>query len=643
MNSFGKNLALWIIIGLLLVALFNLFQSSTTRTPQNSLAYSELINDVNKGLVKEVTIQGSNISSKFADGRSYSTYAPNDPQLVGRLIDKGVQIHATPNDDNVPSLFGILISWFPMLLLIGVWIFFMRQMQGGGGRAMGFGKSRARLLTEKVGRITFDDVAGIDEAKQELEEIVEYLKDPQKFQRLGGKIPKGVLLVGPPGTGKTLLARAIAGEANVPFFTISGSDFVEMFVGVGASRVRDMFEQGKKNAPCIIFIDEIDAVGRHRGAGLGGGNDEREQTLNQLLVEMDGFEANEGVILIAATNRPDVLDPALLRPGRFDRQVVVPNPDVVGREKILKVHMRKVPLASDVDPRIIARGTPGFSGADLANLVNEAALMAARKGKRSVTMNEFEQAKDKVMMGAERRSMVMTEDEKKLTAYHEGGHALVMLYAEGHEPLHKVTIIPRGRALGVTMFLPERDKYSQSRMELEAMLASLFGGRVAEELIFGPEKVTTGASDDIRRATNLARRMVTEFGFSDKLGPLRYSDNEEEVFLGHSVAQRKNVSDATAKVIDEEIRRIIEQGEAKARDILTEHLNDLHALAKGLLEFETLSADEIRKIIRGEKIVRDTGGPAETPPAPAPGRRSSVPPAGQKPAGGFEPEPQPGS
>ncbi len=643
MNSFGKNLALWIIIGLLLVALFNLFQSSTTRTPQNSLAYSELINDVNKGLVKDVTIQGNNISSKFADGRTYSTYAPNDPQLVGRLIDKGVQIHATPNDDNVPSLFGILISWFPMLLLIGVWIFFMRQMQGGGGRAMGFGKSRARLLTEKVGRITFDDVAGIDEAKQELEEIVEYLKDPQKFQRLGGKIPKGVLLVGPPGTGKTLLARAIAGEANVPFFTISGSDFVEMFVGVGASRVRDMFEQGKKNAPCIIFIDEIDAVGRHRGAGLGGGNDEREQTLNQLLVEMDGFEANEGVILIAATNRPDVLDPALLRPGRFDRQVVVPNPDVVGREKILKVHMRKVPLASDVDPRIIARGTPGFSGADLANLVNEAALMAARKGKRSVTMAEFEQAKDKVMMGAERRSMVMTEDEKKLTAYHEGGHALVMLYAEGHEPLHKVTIIPRGRALGVTMFLPERDKYSQSRMELEAMLASLFGGRVAEELIFGPAKVTTGASDDIRRATNLARRMVTEFGFSDKLGPLRYSDNEEEVFLGHSVAQRKNVSDATAKVIDEEIRRIIEEGEAKARGILTEHLEDLHALAKGLLEFETLSADEIRKIIRGEKIVRDTGGPVETPPAPAPGRRSSVPPAGQKPAGGFEPEPQPGS
>jgi cell division protease FtsH len=644
-NSFGKNLALWIIIGLLLVALFNLFQSSATRGPQNSLAYSEFVNDVNRGQVREITMQGNTITGKFSDGRAFSTYSPNDPNLVARLIDRGVLIHAAPAEESVPSLFGILISWFPMLLLIGVWIFFMRQMQGGGGRAMGFGKSRARLLTEKVGRITFDDVAGIDEAKQELEEIVEYLKDPQKFQRLGGKIPKGVLLVGPPGTGKTLLARAIAGEANVPFFTISGSDFVEMFVGVGASRVRDMFEQGKKNAPCIIFIDEIDAVGRHRGAGLGGGNDEREQTLNQLLVEMDGFEANEGVILIAATNRPDVLDPALLRPGRFDRQVVVPNPDVVGREKILKVHMRKVPLASDVDPRIIARGTPGFSGADLANLVNEAALMAARKGKRSVTMSEFEMAKDKVMMGAERRSMVMTEDEKKLTAYHEGGHALVMLYAEGHEPLHKVTIIPRGRALGVTMFLPERDKYSQSKLELEAMITSLFGGRVAEELIFGTERVTTGAADDIRRATNLARRMVTEFGFSERLGPLRYSENEEEVFLGHSVTQRKNVSDATAKAIDEEIRRIVESGEQRARAILTQHLDELHALAKGLLEFETLSVDEVRRVIRGEKIVRDTGGPVEdvsrTPP---PRGRSSVPPAGRdKPAGGFEPEPQPGA
>jgi cell division protease FtsH len=640
-NNFGKNLALWIVIGLLLVALFNLFQTSSSRGPQSTLAFSDFLNDVNRGQVADVTIQGNNISGHFTDSRAFTTYTPNDPNLVSRLTEKNVRITAAPVDENVPSLFGVLISWFPMLLLIGVWIFFMRQMQGGGGRAMGFGKSRARLLTEKVGRITFEDVAGIDEAKQELEEIVEYLKDPQKFQRLGGKIPKGVLLVGPPGTGKTLLARAIAGEANVPFFTISGSDFVEMFVGVGASRVRDMFEQGKKNAPCIIFIDEIDAVGRHRGAGLGGGNDEREQTLNQLLVEMDGFEANEGVILIAATNRPDVLDPALLRPGRFDRQVVVPNPDVVGREKILKVHMRKVPLASDVDARIIARGTPGFSGADLANLVNEAALMAARKGKRSVSMSEFEHAKDKVMMGAERRSMVMTEDEKKLTAYHEAGHALCMLYAEGHEPLHKVTIIPRGRALGITMFLPERDKYSQSKQELEAMIASLFGGRTAEELIFGPAKVTTGAADDIRRATNLARRMVTEFGFSEKLGPLRYSENEEEVFLGHSVTQRKNVSDATARVIDEEIRRIVDEGEQAAREILTTRLDELHALAKGLLEYETLSADEIRRVIKGERIVR--GSPAAAPAADEarPGRRSSVPPSGRP--SGLEPEPQPGA
>ena len=645
MNNFGKNLALWIVIGLLLVALFNLFQTSSNRGPQSTLAFSDFATDINRGQVTDVTIQGNNITGHFTDGRAFTTYSPSDPGLVTRLMDKGVRITAAPLDENVPSLFGILVSWFPMLLLIGVWIFFMRQMQGGGGRAMGFGKSRARLLTEKVGRITFEDVAGIDEAKQELEEIVEYLKDPQKFQRLGGKIPKGVLLVGPPGTGKTLLARAIAGEANVPFFTISGSDFVEMFVGVGASRVRDMFEQGKKNAPCIIFIDEIDAVGRHRGAGLGGGNDEREQTLNQLLVEMDGFEANEGVILIAATNRPDVLDPALLRPGRFDRQVVVPNPDVLGREKILKVHMRKVPLSSDVDPKVIARGTPGFSGADLANLVNEAALMAARRGKRSVAMLEFEQAKDKVMMGAERRSMVMTEDEKRLTAYHEAGHALCMLYAEGHEPLHKVTIIPRGRALGITMFLPERDKYSQSKLEIKAMLASLFGGRVSEELIFGPEHVTTGAADDIRRATGLARRMVTEFGFSEKLGPLRYSDNEEEVFLGHSVTQRKNVSDATAKVIDDEIRRIVEEGEHTARAILTSHLDELHALALGLLEYETLSSDEIRRLIKGERIVRETStgsGPSAEEPRPGPGRRSSVPPSGRPSGIGPEPEPQPG-
>ena len=565
--NFTKNLALWVTIAVILVVLFNLFQGAAPRGPETTLGYSDFLQQVDQKNIDTVTIQGPNITGRKKDGSAFTTYAPSDPNLVTKLTANGVRFSAAPVDDNMHPLLNILISWFPMLLLIGVWIFFMRQMQSGGGKAMGFGKSRARLLTEKVGRVTFDDVAGIEEAKQELQEIVEFLKDPQKFQRLGGKIPKGVLLVGPPGTGKTLLARAIAGEANVPFFTISGSDFVEMFVGVGASRVRDMFEQGKKNAPCIIFIDEIDAVGRHRGAGLGGGNDEREQTLNQLLVEMDGFEANEGVILVAATNRPDVLDPALLRPGRFDRQVVVPNPDILGREQILKVHMRKVPLAPDVDAKIIARGTPGFSGADLANLVNEAALMAARVGRRVVTMAEFESAKDKVMMGAERRSMVMTDEDKKLTAFHEAGHALVMLHAKGHEPLHKVTIIPRGRALGVTMWLPERDKYSVSKIELEAKLASMFGGRVAEELIFGVESITTGASDDIRQATNLARRMVTEFGFSDKLGPLRYSENEEEVFLGHSVTQRKNVSDATAKVIDDEIRRLVEEGEANARRI----------------------------------------------------------------------------
>ncbi|WP_119460238.1 ATP-dependent zinc metalloprotease FtsH [Rhodospirillaceae bacterium SYSU D60014] len=642
--NFTKNFALWIIIALLLIALFNLFEGSPGRGPQSQMAYSEFIGEVEQGQVSDVTIQGNNISGHLADGRAFTTYAPNDPNLVNRLADRGVNISAAPEEEPVHPLVSILISWFPMLLLIGVWIFFMRQMQSGGGKAMGFGKSRARLLTEKLGRVTFEDVAGIDEAKQELQEIVEFLRDPQKFQRLGGKIPKGCLLVGPPGTGKTLLARAIAGEANVPFFTISGSDFVEMFVGVGASRVRDMFEQGKKNAPCIIFIDEIDAVGRHRGAGLGGGNDEREQTLNQLLVEMDGFEANDGVILIAATNRPDVLDPALLRPGRFDRQVVVPNPDILGREQILKVHMRKVPLAPDVDARVIARGTPGFSGADLANLVNEAALLAARAGKRVVTMLDFEAAKDKVMMGAERRSMVMTEDEKRLTAYHEGGHALVMLYAKGHEPLHKVTIIPRGRALGVTMWLPERDRYSFSRLEIESKLASLFGGRVAEELIFGKENVTTGASDDIKQATNWARRMVTEFGFSDKLGPLRYSENEEEVFLGHSVTQRKNVSDATARIIDDEVRQLVESGEAAARQILTEHLDDLHVLAKALLEYETLSADEIKALLRGEAI--RTGG-NEPPPQSKP--RSSVPSSGRPTAepgrgpGGLEPEPQPGA
>ncbi len=644
MNNFGKNFALWIIIALLLVALFNLFQGGANQGQQAQMAFSDFLADVRQGEIAEVTIQGNTISGRTSDGRQFQTYAPDNADIVPRLEDTGVRITAKPAEESMHPLLSVLISWFPMLLLIGVWIFFMRQMQSGGGKAMGFGKSRARLLTEKSGRITFEDVAGVEEAKQEVQEVVEFLRDPQKFQRLGGKIPKGVLLVGPPGTGKTLLARAIAGEANVPFFTISGSDFVEMFVGVGASRVRDMFEQGKKNSPCIIFIDEIDAVGRHRGAGLGGGNDEREQTLNQLLVEMDGFESNEGVILVAATNRPDVLDPALLRPGRFDRQVVVPNPDILGREQILKVHTRKVPLAPDVDHRVIARGTPGFSGADLANLVNEAALLAARKNKRMVTMTEMEEAKDKVMMGAERRSMVMTEEEKKLTAYHEAGHALVGMFLPKSDPLHKVTIIPRGRALGMTMFLPERDKYSHKRMEIEALIASLFGGRVAEEMIFGPESVTTGASDDIRKATSLARSMVTEWGMSEKLGPLRYEDNDEEVFLGHSVTQHKNVSDATARTIDEEVKRLVQLGEAKAREIITDNIDDLHTIANGLLEYETLSNADIQALLRGEDIQRpEPGGPSDQ----GGGIRSSVPtsgpkPQGGKPAGGPEPEPQPG-
>ena len=642
-NNFGKNLALWIIIGLLLVALFNLFQSSSTRSPQTTVPFSELLAEVDRGQVADVTIKGNQVSGHFSDGRSFSTYVPPEAGLVERLTNKNVRINAVPDDSNVPSLFSVLLSWFPMLLLIGVWIFFMRQMQSGGGKAMGFGKSRARLLTEKVGRVTFDDVAGIDEAKQELTEIVEFLKDPQKFQRLGGKIPKGCLLVGPPGTGKTLTARAVAGEANVPFFTISGSDFVEMFVGVGASRVRDMFEQGKKHAPCIIFIDEIDAVGRHRGAGLGGGNDEREQTLNQLLVEMDGFEANEGVILIAATNRPDVLDPALLRPGRFDRQVVVPNPDVLGREKILKVHMRKVPLSPDVDAKVIARGTPGFSGADLANLVNEAALLAARIGKRVVGMAEFEAAKDKVMMGAERRSMVMTEDEKKLTAYHEAGHAICAIHCADSDPVHKATIIPRGRALGMVMRLPEGDRISLSQAKLLADLCVAMGGRIAEELIFGKERVTTGASGDIKMATEMSRRMVTEWGMSDKLGPLLYGEPTQEVFLGHSVTQHKNMSDRTAQLVDEEIRRIVDESYERARTILTENIDQLHTLAKGLLEYETLSGDEINRLLRGEPILRDDDRETVAAPPPRPtagGRRSSVPPSSGQESGGMGPEPQ---
>jgi len=641
--NFGRNLALWVIIALLVFALFNLFQGASMRNPQMALAYSDFVTSVEAGDVRDVTIQGQAVTGHYRDGRVFQTYAPENSNIVEILTKQGVRISALPSEEESPTLFSILISWFPMLLLIGVWIFFMRQMQSGGGKAMGFGKSRARLLTEKTGRVTFEDVAGIDEAKQELEEIVEFLKDPHKFQRLGGKIPKGCLLVGPPGTGKTLLARAIAGEANVPFFTISGSDFVEMFVGVGASRVRDMFEQGKKNAPCIIFIDEIDAVGRHRGAGLGGGNDEREQTLNQLLVEMDGFESNEGVILIAATNRPDVLDPALLRPGRFDRQVTVPNPDILGREKILKVHMRKIPLAPDVDARVIARGTPGFSGADLANLVNEAALLGARAGKRVVTMQELEDAKDKVLMGTERRSMVMTEEEKTLTAFHEAGHALVNIFMPKTDPLHKVTIIPRGRALGVTMPLPERDQYSFSETQLKSKLAMAFGGRIAEEIVFGKENITTGAGNDIQQATNWARRMVTEFGFSDKLGRLRYADNEEEIFLGHSVARQKNISDETAALIDQEVRGLIDEAETAARKILNEQREGLDLVANALLEYETLSGPEVDAVLRGEAVVRPESD--DTPPQSGP--RSSVPTSGSVKkdkgnpgVGGAEPQPE---
>jgi cell division protease FtsH len=643
MSNFGRNLALWVIIALLLVVLFNLFQPGTTRSTSTQIAYSDFITEVNQGHVRDVVIQGRDISGQLSDGRTFDTYTPDDPTLVHQLTSHGVRVIAKPPETDVNPLLHYLLSWFPMLLLIGVWVFFMRQMQAGGGRAMGFGKSRARLLTEKQGRVTFEDVAGIDEAKGELQEIVEFLKDHQKFQRLGGKIPKGVLLVGPPGTGKTLLARAIAGEANVPFFTISGSDFVEMFVGVGASRVRDMFEQGKKNAPCIIFIDEIDAVGRHRGAGLGGGNDEREQTLNQMLVEMDGFESNEGVILIAATNRPDVLDPALLRPGRFDRQVVVPNPDVNGREKILRVHMRKVPLASDVDPKVIARGTPGFSGADLANLVNEAALLAARIGKRVVAMAEFENAKDKVMMGTERRSLVMSEAEKRMTAYHEAGHALCAMHEPECDPVHKATIIPRGRALGLVMSLPEGDRYSKSKSKLIAELTMAMGGRAAEEIIFGPDRVSNGAAGDIKMATDQARRMITEWGMSDKLGMIAYGDNSQEVFLGHSVTQNKNVSEATAREIDAEIKDIIDRAYAKAKRLLTENIEELHRLARGLLEHETLTGDEIRTVLRGEPVIRKV----VDEPAPE-SRRASVPTTGRPAAvpppsgGGLGPAPQPG-
>jgi cell division protease FtsH len=639
MNANLRNFALWVIIVLLLLALFTLFQNPGQRASSQDISFSQLLTEVDANHVRDVVIQGPEIHGTFNNGSSFQTYAPNDPTLVSRLYNGKVSITAKPPGDNVPWFVSLLVSWLPFIALIGVWIFLSRQMQGGAGKAMGFGKSRAKMLTEAHGRVTFEDVAGVDEAKQDLQEIVEFLRDPGKYQRLGGRIPRGVLLVGPPGTGKTLIARAVAGEANVPFFTISGSDFVEMFVGVGASRVRDMFEQAKKNAPCIIFIDEIDAVGRHRGAGLGGGNDEREQTLNQLLVEMDGFEANEGVILIAATNRPDVLDPALLRPGRFDRQVVVPNPDVVGREQILKVHVRKVPLAPDINLKTIARGTPGFSGADLMNLVNEAALTAARRNKRMVTQAEFEEAKDKVMMGAERKSLVMTEEEKMLTAYHEGGHAIVGLNVIATDPIHKATIIPRGRALGMVMQLPERDKLSMSLEQMTSRLAIMMGGRVAEELIFGREKVTSGASSDIEQATRLARMMVTRWGLSEALGTVSYGENQDEVFLGMSVSRTQNASEATVQKIDIEIRRFVEEGYNEATRILTEKRADLEALAKGLLEFETLSGDEIIDLLKGKKPNRESVLEPSTP------RTSAVPPAGKPrprpdPDAGLEPQPQ---
>jgi cell division protease FtsH len=570
MNPNVRNFSLWVIIFLLVVALVMLFQNPSQREASQQIAFSQLLSEVDQGRVREVTISGPEISGHFNDGRAFSTYAPNDPTLVQKLYSKNVSIAARPPQDGGNWLVTLLVNGLPLIAFLGVWIFLSRQMQGAGGKAMGFGKSKAKLLTEAHGRVTFEDVAGIDEAKEDLQEIVEFLRDPQKFQRLGGRIPRGVLLVGPPGTGKTLTARAVAGEANVPFFTISGSDFVEMFVGVGASRVRDMFEQAKKNAPCIIFIDEIDAVGRHRGAGLGGGNDEREQTLNQLLVEMDGFEPNEGIIIIAATNRPDVLDPALLRPGRFDRQIVVPNPDVAGREKILKVHVRKVPLAPDVDLKVISRGTPGFSGADLMNLVNEAALLAARRNKRVVTHQEFEDAKDKVMMGAERKSMLMSEEEKKLTAYHEAGHAIVGMFVPAGIPVHKATIIPRGRALGMVKFLPEGDRYSMKYKEFTSQLAVAMGGRVAEELTFGKENITSGASGDIEQATKMARAMVTRLGYSDELGLVAYGENQEEVFLGMSVGRQQNISESTAQKIDSEVRRLVDEGYQAARKIITD-------------------------------------------------------------------------
>ena len=630
MNANFRNFALWVIIVLLLLALFTLFQNPGQRSVSNDISYSQLLTEADRGNVKAVShLRQRDQGAPTPMAVSSRPICPMIRAWCSASLPRTSRSTAVPPGEGSPWFLQILINLLPFIALIAVWVFLSRQMQGAGGKAMGFGKSKAKLLTEAHGRVTFDDVAGIDEAKEDLQEIVEFLRDPQKFQRLGGRIPRGVLLVGPPGTGKTLTARAVAGEANVPFFTISGSDFVEMFVGVGASRVRDMFEQAKKNAPCIIFIDEIDAVGRHRGAGLGGGNDEREQTLNQLLVEMDGFEANEGIIIIAATNRPDVLDPALLRPGRFDRQVVVSNPDVGGREKILKVHVRKVPLAPDVDLRVIARGTPGFSGADLMNLVNEAALMAARRNKRMVTQAEFEDAKDKVMMGAERRSMAMSEEEKKLTAYHEAGHAIVGLNVPSHDPIHKATIIPRGRALGMVMSLPETDRHSYTREWCVSKLAMMFGGREAEIITFGPEKVTNGATGDIQQATRLARAMIMEWGMSDTLGRVRYQGNEQEVFLGHSVTQSTNMSEETAKLIDGEVRKLIEDGEARARDILTARREDFERLAQALLEYETLTGDEITDILKGKMPNPRADGRAAGTARLGDRHRAEAPPAAQ--------------
>ncbi|OSM01745.1 ATP-dependent zinc metalloprotease FtsH [Magnetofaba australis] len=650
MNGFYKNLSLWLVIGLLLVMLFNMFNQPTGR--DQHITFSEFMYQLDQGRVTDVTIQGRNLSGVYADNTRFTTYTPDDPDLMRVLREHKVNITARPPEET-PLLLTILISWFPMLLLIGVWIFFMRQMQSGGGRgAMSFGKSKAKLLNENATKVTFADVAGIEEAKEELEEIIQYLKNPQKFQRLGGKIPKGVLLVGPPGTGKTLLARAIAGEANVPFFNLSGSDFVEMFVGVGAARVRDMFEQGKKNAPCIIFIDEIDAVGRHRGAGLGGGHDEREQTLNQLLVEMDGFESTEGVIMVAATNRPDVLDPALLRPGRFDRQVTVPNPDIRGRTQILKVHMGKVPIAESVDAEVIARSTPGFSGADLANLVNEAALGAAREDKKLVTMADFEAAKDKVMMGKPRKSAIISEHERKTTAYHEAGHAIVAAMIPGSDPVHKVTIIPRGRALGLTMQLPTEDRYTYAKTQMEGIISVLMGGRIAEEIILG--QLTTGAGNDIKRATDMARNMVCSYGMSEKLGPLTYVDNEQEIFLGREITQHKQVSEETARLIDQEVFDIVDRNYKRAWQILTDKRDVLENMAVALLERETIDAEEVQNLVNGVPLAEalkplepddkdggpSTGAPDDAEPVQAESDDASkgdVDDGGEEPEGGAPP------